>query len=379
MQKYLVFLLLIVTFLLSPSYSFAENLDTPPNNKFGIHILFPQELEDAAKLVNSSGGDWGYVTIPIQSYDKDLEKWQKFMDDAKRLHLIPIIRLATNGDYFNTKVWEKPKDENILDFANFLNSLDWPVKNRYIIVFNEVNRDDEWEGSASPEEYAKSLQYAITSFKAKSPDFYILSAGLDNAASNTSDSINQYDFMRQMNIAVPGIFNQIDGLASHSYPNPGFSQPPSVVSNRSIYSFKMEKELAESLSNKELPVFITETSWSATVLPDSVIASYYQTAFESVWSDPSIVAVTPFLLKAGAEPFAQFSLTDVSGGEFLRYKTIFNYPKVKGSPIQQVKKVLGKQISEDKIPVRKFSAKEKDYESFKKNALQTIYAWLLKL
>ena len=37
-----------------------------PNNKIGIHIMFTSELEEAAKLVNSAGGDYGYVTITIQ-------------------------------------------------------------------------------------------------------------------------------------------------------------------------------------------------------------------------------------------------------------------------------------------------------------------------
>jgi hypothetical protein len=331
--KLLVVLLLSSLFFLFPRCALAIDSTNPPNNKFGVHILFPVELEEAAKLVNSNGGDWGYVTIPIQSSDKDLDKWQKFMDEAKRLHLIPIIRLATNGDYFNTKVWEKPKDENTVDFANFLNSLDWPVKNRYVVVYNEVNRGDEWGGTPSPEEYAQVLQYAVTSFKARSADFFVLSAGLDNAAANSGSAMNEYDFMRRMDIEVPGIFNQIDGIASHSYPNPGFSQPPTSTSSMSISSFKIEKQLAESLSNKSIPVFITETGWSASVLPDSVIAPYYKIAFESVWSDPNVFAVTPFLLKAGAEPFEQFSLINTSGGEFLRYKTLFNYPKVKGMPI----------------------------------------------
>src|SRR4030067_1844688 len=270
MQKISLVFLFLIFFLSFPEKIFAVDPLSVQNNKFGVHILFPSELKDAAKLVNSNGGDWGYVTIPIQANDKDLNKWQVFMDDAKMLHLIPIIRLATNGDYFNTKVWEKPEDENILDFANFLNSLDWPTKNRYVVIFNEVNRANEWGGSANPKEYAKILQYAVTTFKSKSDEFFILSAGLDNAAGTTKDSINEYDFMHQMNESVPGIFDQIDGIASHSYPNPGFSQPPTQISSNSIHSFKSEKQLADSLSNnKSLPVFITETGWSSSVLPDS--------------------------------------------------------------------------------------------------------------
>ena len=49
-----------------------------PNNRVGVHILDPNEINDAAKLINSSGGDWGYVTIPIRSNDRDRDKWLKF-------------------------------------------------------------------------------------------------------------------------------------------------------------------------------------------------------------------------------------------------------------------------------------------------------------
>jgi len=130
----LLLLLLTSYFFTLPKANAAENPLRVANNKVGIHILFPDELEKAAALVNSNGGDWGYVVIPIQAGDKNLAKWQGFMDKAKKLHLIPIIRLATEGDYFNTRVWRVPTPADVLDFANFLSSLDWPTKNRYIIT-----------------------------------------------------------------------------------------------------------------------------------------------------------------------------------------------------------------------------------------------------
>src|SRR5437868_13182611 len=88
------------------AYAITDPLQMP-NNIFGVHILFPAELDNAAKIINSNGGDWGYVTIPIQSGDKSINKWQEFMNHAKELHIIPILRLATEGDYFNTSVWRK--------------------------------------------------------------------------------------------------------------------------------------------------------------------------------------------------------------------------------------------------------------------------------
>lgn len=320
-----------------PKSSFAfENPLSVPNNKFGIHILFPSEIGEAAKLVNSSGGDWGYVVIPIQSKDKDLDKWQKFMDEAKEFHVIPIIRLATEGDYFNTSVWAKPTFEDVLDFANFLTSLDWPTKNKYVVIFNEPNRSDEWVGQTNPGEYAQILNYAVEVFKSRSEDYFIISAGLDNAASNlTGQSINEYDFIEKMNDEVPGIFGLIDGLGSHSYPNPGFRQPPSVFTAKSIYSFFYEKKLVYRLSGKNLPVFITETGWSKDYVSESEIASYYINAFRNVWSDEDIVTVSPFLLQAGDGPFSQFSLT-TSWGKSKIYEAIEKMHKIRGKPQPQV-------------------------------------------
>ena len=351
-----------------------------PNNKFGIHILFDSELLKASQLVNSTGGEWGYVLIPIQAGDKDLTKWQKFMDECKKYKIIPIIRLATEGDYFNTKVWRKPKEEDVLDFANFLSSLSWPVKNRYIIVFNEVNRADEWGGTLNPKEYAGILSYAVSVFKSKSDEFFIISAGLDNAAPNGSQYMNEYDYMRAMNNSLPGIFNQVDGLSSHSYPNPAFSQPPSSTTLQSAISFRYERELAQSLSTKSLPVFITETGWTDGV-GDEKRAAYYKEAFERLWSDPSVVAVTPFLLRAGSGPFKQFTFLKDDDSPTMQHDMIKQLPKIKGRPrIPQT--VLG--TEEEPIarqaPVVYFAQNtEEEQKIGVTNILQGTFSWIMKL
>jgi len=340
MLKILNFVLLLIFFIAyfpAKAHAVVDPLASA-NNKFGIHILFTSELEAASRLVNSNGGDWGYVTIPIQATDRDIEKWQKFMDDARKYRIIPVIRIASENYFFDTKVWRKPKDFDVLDFANFLNSLDWPVKNKYVIILNEVNRSDEWQGEPNPGEYAQILDYAVTAFKSVNEDFFIISAGLDNGAANSKTSIDQYNFMTQMEEEVPGIFGRIDGLASHSYPNPGFSQPPWVETTRSISSFKFERSLAENLGGKKLPVFITETGWSRHILSGSKIASYMQYAFEEVWSDEGVVAVTPFILNAGG-PYAQFSLIDENGSRNEVYLAIEKLPKTKGEPVPESAKI----------------------------------------
>lgn len=371
--------LIIIVYSLSFFYSKQSlaiyNPLSVPNNKIGVHILFPDELDKAKELINSNGGDWGYVTIPIQAGDKDLKKWQNFMNKSKSLHIIPLIRLATQGDYFDKSSWEAPTDSDVVDFANFLNSLDWPVKNRYIVVFNEVNRSDEWEGEANPSEYAKLLSYAVTVFKSKNSDFFIISSGMDNAAATDGGSFNQYDYFRIMNQEVPGIFNQIDGISSHSYPNPGFSQPPNIQTSRSITSFIYELELIEGLSNKKLPIFITETGWTQEEFSDKVIGDYFKTALENVWNHPQIVAVTPFLLKAGPGPFEKFSLINDNGDENEIFKSLEGIGKIKGKPLPAIaKKVLGDVEVPQNIPIRNFSGEQANTQGKK---LKTFVKWLL--
>lgn len=352
-----IFLILIAMFPVKSSAVY-DPLSTP-NNKIGIHILFPAELNQARELVNSSGGDWGYVTIPIQAGDKDIKKWQDFMDKAGQLHLIPILRLATEGDYFDKATWRKPTDNDIVDFSNFLDSLNWPVKNRYIIVFNEVNRADEWEGEADPEKYAQILSYAVTLFKSKNQDFFIISSGMDNAAATGNGTYSQYDYYRLMNEAVPGIFNQIDGFSSHSYPNPGFSQPPEVNTRMSIYSFTHELVEISSMSSKKLPVFITETGWDQHKITDKKAGEYFKTTLDTVWNQEIIVAITPFLLKSGPGPFEKFSLINNDGSKNEVFKTIEMYHKTSGKPnLNTSRKVLAENLEE--LPTKDFSGENSD-------------------
>jgi len=386
MLKILIFILGIIfciTHTVADAHAIVDPLSVP-NNKFGVHILFTTELSEAARLINSGGGNWGYVTIPIQAGDKDLEKWQKFMDEARERHIMPIIRLASENYYFDTKVWRKPQYDDILDFANFLNSLDWPVKNRYIVVFNEVNRGDEWGGSPNPKEYANILSYAVSVFKSANIDFFIISAGLDNASANVPDnSLNQYNFMIQMNGSVPGIFSQIDGLGSHSYPNPAFSQPPWIITDKSISSFKYEKNLADELSGKNLPVFITETGWSNKKLSKNQIGSYFIYAFKSVWTDNNVVAVTPFLLNAGAGPFAQFSLIDKNGEKNEIYNAIFDIPKTLGDPkLSKAKTMNQEHVNNEGLPTKDFTNYKKFNNSAVKNKVSAaveLIRWILRL
>lgn len=372
-MKILIFLLLL--FLLSVrDVNAVYDPISVENNKIGIHILFPEELSSAAQLVNSSGGEWGYVTIPVQTGDKDLEKWQNFMDEARELRIIPILRLATEGDFFDKSTWRKASYEDVLDFANFLNSLNWPVKNRYIIVYNEVNRADEWNGKANPQEYAQILSYTSDVFKKRNEDFFILSSGMDNAATTANGTYSQYDYFVLMEEGVPGIFDKIDGFSSHSYPNPAFAQPPRVDTYQSISSFRHEMNTINSFTNKKLPIFITETGWDQTLTSDGLVGEYFKEAFNTIWNDAEIVAITPFLLHSGPGPFEKFTMLKSDGSKNEIFNSIQSIKKIKGTPILNTPSTDTVISQNQDFPVVRFSDEANQDEG---HGLKYFVKWLL--
>lgn len=330
-MQFVVFLINLFLFLSINSWANAVYDPTSvANNKVGIHILFPSELESAVKIVNNDNkAGWGYVTIPIQAGDRDRVKWQKFFDECRKDKVIPIIRVATVPDGSN---WVTPNSYDLIDFANFLGDLQWPTQNRYIIIFNEVNRSDEFGGYVSPEQYADILANASDIFKAKSSDFFILPAGLDNAASNSQKSMNPRQYLERMYLHRPDIFDKIDGWTSHAYPNPGFSSRPNLSGVNKINSFVSDLRLIHQFTIKKLPVFITETGWSNQNLSDYQVGLYYDYAFKNVWNDPNIIAVTPFLLDAKDGPFKQFSFMNDSG-QPKEFVSVFSSFATEGSPL----------------------------------------------
>lgn len=329
---------------------FSSPLKAQEINKFGIHILEPADIPRAAALVNSSGGDWGWVTVVIREDDLNLQKWQDFMDQCREKHLVPLIRIATHqeGDF-----WTTPKPEDGEKWADFLNQLNWPVKNQYVIIFNEPNQAKEWGGKINPEEYAQVLSQFREKIKNKNENFQILNAGFDLAAPNSQTTMEVFKFWKKMTKAIPEIFNQLDGWASHSYPNHGFVGKPTASGKTSIRGYQWEIGTLKKYFGlkKDLPVFITETGWPKDNLKKSpfvdpqTAANYFQFAFENVWlKEKTLMAVTPFVLNYPQPPFAEFSWFDAQGNPFPQYEVIKNLPKQSWWPPQEEKHLFGEVI-----------------------------------
>ncbi|MGA3292053.1 MAG: cellulase family glycosylhydrolase [Candidatus Microgenomates bacterium] len=333
MKKFLSVTLFIFIFFTINSCVFAENNPlSVNNNKVGIHITDERDLTNAVNLVNSNGGDWGYVTFVITEADRDHDRWQQIFDQMRKLHLIPIVRIATraSGD-----TWDAPQEAEINNWIAFLNSLNWVTENRYIVIYNEPNHATEWGGKIDPADYATYLNEFAAKLHAASPDFFVLPAGLDASAKNTSTTMDEGQFIKKMLAAEPNLFDNLNGWTSHSYPNPGFAGKATDTGRGSIDTFDWELTYLKSLGiEKDLPVFITETGWSNQSVDPNEISSMYSYAFSNVWNDPRVVAVTPFILNYPESPFSQFSWEKRDGTFYPYYQGLQEIPKVAGAPVQ---------------------------------------------
>ena len=332
------FLFIIIIFLFLPTLVFAAQ--EKGNNKFGISLLQPTNLDikNAAEMINSQGGDYGYATLVIQENDRDTKKWQGIFDELRKNHLIPIVRLATKPEGEN---WRRPEEKDADQWVAFLDSLNWIIKKRYIILFNEPNHATEWGGEVDPESYGKTASIFAQKLKERNKDFFIMLAGFDASAPHYPPTYEDEEIFLQKMLQVTlrqssgqaryTLQDNIDGWASHSYPNPGFSGSPWDTGRKSIRGYEWELLLLKNLGiSKELPVFITETGWKN----NRYTANNFQIAYENVWgSDNRVVAVTPFVFNYQSEPFLGFSWKHQGEESFYpQYDMIKELTKEKGEP-----------------------------------------------
>lgn len=306
------------------------------NNKFGLYVYAEEKefFSIADELVNSSGGDWGYVLIPYNVLDYDYGKWGRVFNQLIGKHLIPVIQL------WNVDVKDYKKET--ANAAKFLNSFLWPIRYRYISVYNEENDSNFWYGKADAKQYAKILDYTIKTFKESNEDFYIMNGALNVSASNTVDHIDAFEFMKQMNDAVPGIFDKLDGWASHPYPQPNFAGSPLNTGRMSIRAYETELDyLKNNLGvKKNLPVFITETGWAhaegedwnPSYLPVETVAEYFKIAYSEVWlKDDRVRAVMPFTIIYDS-PHDHFSWVNKDFVPYYHYDVVKSMKKIAGEP-----------------------------------------------
>lgn len=332
--RYLLALAIIILLFTKPVTATTDPR-TYPNNKFGINILSPEaDIDKAAELVNSNG-DWGWVVITIKKDELNLDRWQSIFNYLRVKHLIPIVRITTVFDLKG--YWQRPTDEDASKWADFLSKLNWPTKNRYVQIYNEVNSASEWGGSVDPASYAQELNKTIEALKSKNSDFFVLSAPLDLSLNNSPSSLDAQLFYNVMAKTVPQIFTKLDGWASHSYPNPGFIASPQNSGRTAIDGYNWElSQVGKYLNGKSLPIFITETGWKrensyTQGLSEDQISDYFKTAFENIWNSKNVVLVAPFVLNYPDPLYQTFSFIN-NDKQYKYFTAVQNLTKASGQP-----------------------------------------------
>ena len=336
----IIILILLFLFTTKPVHANYDPLSVP-NNRYGIHIVDTNDIPALPALVNTSGGSWGYVTMVLSDNERDSGHWQSIFDQMRRLHLIPIIRLATHVE---NGTWVKPQKDRFYEIVNLLNGLNWPTENRYVILYNEPNHANEWGGTLDPEDYADTFVTFTRKLKAASPDYFILPAGLDASSASDGATMDEGIYLSRMIAARPEILTLMDGWTSHSYPNPGFSGSPYARGRGTLSTFDWELSNLQALGlKKDLPVFITETGWEHSegktdargLLTSDQVGQDLQIAAGSIWTDPRIAAITPFIYKYQDAPFDHFSWVQMNNTDLYPQASAYkNVIKPGGEPKQ---------------------------------------------
>ena len=181
--------------------------------------------------------------------------------------------------------------------------------------------------------------------KQYSDDFFILSAGMDEATPTTTNAMDAAEYLRRMVLADGDIFTLFDGIAVHSYPNPNFSGSLYATGKATITSYEwLVSYLASYRLPRSIPIFITETGW---VHAEGIennryfhtaddVAVLFTTAFTHIWTNKRIVAITPFILNYQDAPFDHFSWKKPGANAYYpHYDAVVKLPKIAGEPQQR--------------------------------------------
>lgn len=335
MKKYFIIILILFLGVFSNTPILASD------NIFGLHLTQPADLLTAKNIINSNGGDWGWVTIVIRLDQLDHKMWQDFFDNCRQYHLIPIVRLATIADGQN---WKEPSFSDIDKLTSFLNSLNWPTTTQHIILFNEINHGQEWGGGVDIKKYVDISIYASQKLKNYNPNFFILGSALDLASpENPPNYRSAQSVYQEIYTYNPKYFDNLDGIASHSYPNHGFLGTPKDTGQHSILGYFWELDFINKLGvKKEFPIFITETGWphqegigkKNNFYTTKTTSQFLLDAY-SIWSqDKRVKAVTPFTFNYPQIPFDHFSWLDQQEQLYPEYQKLVDLNKSGNLPEQ---------------------------------------------
>jgi hypothetical protein len=301
------------------------------NNPVGINVArLAQErfVGATGNLVNTNGGDWGYITITwtVEDRDSPQSDWilQQFLDRCFEYHLNPIIRVGTWHDTGKAE-WERPNDDEPRKWRAFFERGRWGSDTVYVIVGNEPNLGFEWGGQVDAEGYARYLAHFMDVF-ADQERFKIVNAPLD--ASNWTEiprMLDAYEFIEAMRSAVPDIYDRLPAWASNPY------RVPSAGEALRYTHRAYEAELAAI--GRDMPVIITESGLME-VEDETLTADFFEQAFKHWLADRRVLAATPLFWNPHTNRFWMFTPNSDGSVRLMSetYRRIRNLPKPAGSP-----------------------------------------------
>ena len=308
----------------------------PVLNPFGIGLVSPGNATqlDRARELTGRGGHIKLVFAGVDTATTTAPAdWIAAVNAAYDRELIPVIRLGP--PWGNRDVRDDSDDsahhaytQLAAHYAAVVAALPrrdgWPL---VIELHNEPDLCYEW--ACRPEdapahdgvpagwmhysdiaaEYAAFMRDVTTAIHAiGDPRILVINGGLAPGGAVTCQcggdgftaGITSRDFLTAMIDAVPGVFDPLDGFASHSYPAQGegwgfFSAYADSGPGLHYY----QTELA--ILGIDKPVYMTETGWT---IADGAhgsredVAAWTLSAWQNDWwQQPQIRAVMPFMLQ----------------------------------------------------------------------------------
>jgi hypothetical protein len=297
------------------------------NNPIGINVIRwteNQYLWAASDLVNSAGGDWGYITITLVDQDRnDPSRLQRILNQCAHRHLTPIIRVATRFD-LRTATWSRPEWDGPYRWRELFSDLQWPTTLKYVVVGNEPNLGREWGGEVDPGGYARYLDKWLEAF-ADDPSFRIFNGALD-ASNDTSmpDRMDEFEFIDAMREEVPSLVDRLHGWASNPY--------HFWWGTEARFTYKAYEAELDYLG-RDMPVIVMEFH-AFEIDEPRMVAEYYAEAYDYWLADPRIIAITPFFWNPESDSFWMYqvnpdgTVADASP----TYHWLRSLPKRAGSP-----------------------------------------------
>ncbi|MFH1438289.1 MAG: hypothetical protein ABIJ56_21450 [Pseudomonadota bacterium] len=349
-----------------------EETTPPPANRFGIGLVSPGN-SGQWDLSYSLAGDGGYIKPIFPGVEPSMgsvpPEWVDAVSQIYSRTLIAVIRIGppwgnmyvrnmSDGGSFTSYTEIAGKYSMVVEAVMPHVTAGWPI---YFEIHNEPNLCYEWkcrtheapphadtpEGwihySDTAHEYAYFLRdVADALHDIGDARIHVINGGLAPGGTVTcqcdgdggTPGITALEFIREMEIAVPDIWDRIDAWATHSYPSSGlgwgfFDTYESCGPGLHFF----ENELAET--GRSFPVLITETGWTISHEGHHWSRDQVSDFMISAWNDPwlthdDILGVMPFMLQDGA--WDNFAWVDPGGTPYPVYNAVRNLRCSMGIP-----------------------------------------------